>query len=789
MRKLLFLLLFFLTFTGFAQKYTIKGYIKDGKSGESLIGATVLDAKSLAGTTSNYYGFYSVTLPKDSVKLIVQYVGYQPQQFNFILKKDTAININLLSSVLEEVVISSERNVDPIQEVTQMSSIKVPIAQIKALPALMGEVDVLKVMQLLPGVQSGNEGGSGLYVRGGGPDQNLILLDGVPVYNASHLFGFFSVFNSDAINHVELIKGGFPARYGGRLSSVIDINMKEGNKERLKGEGSVGLVASRLTLEGPIDDKSTFIISGRRTYIDILSRPFIALASEGNGSGGYYFYDLNAKLNRKLSDRDRIYLSAYMGDDKAFARYSNVYYPGDGTEVRYRNRFGLNWGNITSAFRWNHEVNNKLFSNTTLTYSRYRFNIGAESYTKRRQNNTSTREEFIARYYSGIEDFAAKVDFDFLPNPDHYIRFGANAIHHTFDPGAAHFKVSYDSEKIDTTFAPFRHKALEFAAYIEDDYKISSRLKANAGLHLSGFLVGSTFYPSLQPRVSGRYLINSNLSAKISYAKMTQFIHLLTNSGLGMPTDLWLPSTEKVAPQQSDQIALGIAQTVKSQYEFSVEAYYKDMRNVIEYKDGAGFENVTQGWEEKIEVGNGRSYGAEFFLQKKEGRFSGWIGYTLSWTERQFENLNNGNWFPFRYDRRHDISIALMQNIRQGVDFSAVWVFGTGNAITLPVATYNRGSVPMEISDFNNNFWDQEIMHYDGRNGFRMRNYHRLDLNISFKKQKRWGERAWTVGTYNTYSRYNPFFMDLGYDRRGNRRFIQYTLFPLIPSVTYNFKF
>ncbi|MEO0330884.1 MAG: TonB-dependent receptor plug domain-containing protein, partial [Bacteroidota bacterium] len=725
-------------------------------------------------------------LPKDSVNLVYSYVGYQPQAARLLLTQDTVINIELSESArLDEIVISAAE-ADKIQEVTQMSSISVPVEQIKSLPAFLGEVDVLKTLQLLPGVQSGNEGTSGIYVRGGGPDQNLILLDGVPVYNASHLFGFFSVFNADAINNVQLIKGGFPARYGGRLSSVIDISMKEGNMKEFHGEGSLGIIAGKLTLEGPIvKDKTSFIISGRRTWIDVLARPLIRSQTDGEETVGYYFYDLNAKVNHKFSDRDRLYLSAYLGDDRFYARYQYEDIT-NGVQLEDEDEAGLQWGNITSALRWNHMFTPKLFSNTTLTYSRYRFDINNE-YRYEYLNNSGNGvlvDQGLARYLSGIEDFAAKIDFDYIPSPQHYVRFGVSAIRHRFRPGALNVRYNDEvsDETLDTTLGSQETDAVEFAAYAEDDLELGHRLKFNIGLHFSGFRVNDEFYTSIQPRIAGRYLLNEQLSLKASYVQMAQFIHLLTNSGIGLPTDLWVPATDQVRPQTAQQWALGGAYNWQSGYEISLEGYYKDMRNLIEYREGANFIDVNEDWQNKVAVGDGRSYGAELLIQKKQGRTTGWLGYTLSWTDRQFDELNFGERFPYKYDRRHDLGVAVVHQWRERVDLSATWVFGSGNAITLPTAIYSgRG----------NSFFGGSIYHYGERNGYRMRAFHRLDASITFRKKTRWGERAWVLGVYNAYSRRNPFYLYLDESAEPNRegQFRQVSLFPIIPSISYRFNF
>ncbi len=779
-----FLFLFFFSQSAIAQKFTISGYVKDKATGEALIGANIYNKADFSGTTSNNYGFYSITLPKDSVTLVVSFVGYKPIEAKIFLDKNTEFNVGLSGSLeLKEVVITAE---EEIQQRTQMSTITIPIKQIKSLPALMGEVDVLKVLQLLPGVQSGTEGSSGIYVRGGGPDQNLILLDGVPIYNASHLFGFFSVFNADAINNVDLIKGGFPARYGGRLSSVIDISMKEGNNQEFKGAASIGLISSKLTLEGPIkkSENTTYILSGRRTYIDILARPFIKAQSGGDETGGYYFYDLNAKINHKFSNSDRLYLSGYFGNDKAYAK-SKYDYTDNNKQTEYKDQFGLQWGNIITAARWNHLFNPKLFSNVTLTYSRYKFKVFEKSKETTTKSGKKTTENSAFEYSSGINDIAAKIDFDYIPNPNHYVRFGINGIIHEFNPGILAYKDT--SSKIDTTTSSFNKSANEFAAYIEDDFKIGKNFKINTGIHLSGFYVDKQFYTSFQPRLSMRYLLNNGIALKASYAKMEQYIHLLTNSGIGLPTDLWVPATKRIKPQKSTQYAVGIAKTINRTFEVSIEGYYKDMENLIEYKDGASFTSIEKDWQDKIEIGKGNSYGAEFFIQKKHGKFTGWLGYTLSWTNRQFKNINFGKEYPYRYDRRHDVSITGVYKVKENLELAAIWVYGTGSAVSLPTKSYLKNN---ENSGDDYGYYSSEVNLYENKNDFRMKSYHRLDFSIAWTKQKKRGIRKWTLGVYNVYNRKNPFFIAIGRDyKTDTKKFKQYSLIPFLPSFSYKFDF
>ncbi len=793
MKKTIFLCSFLLiAFWGNAQeKYTISGYIEDAATGEKLIGANVFAPKQNKGTTSNTFGFFSLTLPKDSVSLAISYIGYKTDYYELDLNKDIAINFQLADgSQLNEIVVTAEQG-EKIEDKVQMSQIDVPIKQIQKLPALLGEVDILKTLQLLPGVQSGGEGTSGLYVRGGSPDQNLILLDGVPVYNVSHLFGFFSVFNADAIKSVTLTKGGFPARYGGRLSSVLEINMKEGNMKEFKGEGAIGTVFSKLTLEGPIiKDKTSFIVSARRTYIDALAGPFITagLASEGiDGDIDVYFYDLNAKINHKFSEKDRLYLSAYLGDDVFQTTFSEDYQEEGG----FTTKAGLDWGNITSAMRWNRMWNNKLFSNTTLTYSQYKFNTGFGFEEINTSSGTPERTAAAFEYISGIEDIAAKIDFDYIPNPNHYLRFGTALTDHVFTPGVTQTNITVGSLDTVLNTGSQNTRALEFGIYIEDDMKIGDKFQANIGLHFSAFGVDETLYYSAQPRLGMLYHLPKGFSLKGSFATMTQYIHLLTNEGAGLPTDLWVPTTSEVLPEQSWQTGIGIAKTFGKQFEFSIEGYYKEMSNLVSYVEGASFISVggddDNDWQDRVTQGDGKSYGAEFFLQKKSGDFTGWIGYTLAWTNRQFDDINGGKVYPFKYDRRHDLSIVLAYDFTDRISASLVWVYGTGNSITLP--EYRQTAYfPNSGSNPYNPYWSTQVERAESKNSFRMDAYHRLDFSVDFHKKRKYWEETIVIGAYNAYSRVNPFFIN-DETRFGERKFVQYGLFPIVPSLSYRFKF
>lgn len=760
--------------TAFSQKATLNGYITDKKTGERLLGASIFIQNKNLGTTSNNFGFYSITLPHDSIEVVISFSGYTSQLQKLYLGRDITMDIGLeQAQELGEVTVKASRK-PAIQNRTQMSTIDLPISTIKALPAFLGEADVMKAIQLLPGVQAGSEGSSGIYVRGGGPDQNLILLDGVPVYNVSHLFGFFSVFNADALQSVEVMKGGFPARYGGRLSSVIDIRMKEGNKHEFHGEGGIGLIASRLTLEGPIGKKKnvSYMVSGRRTYLDIFMRPLVKKQTNGEVDPAYFFYDLNGKINFTLGKKDHLYLSGYFGNDKFFVREK---YDNSGPNGEEKNSFksGLKWGNITAVARWNHEFNRKLFGNLTVYFSRYNFDVSADE----RSDKPGESERYFLKYFSGIRDWSARYDMDFLPSPNHFIKMGVSATTHYYKPGAVQSKITSQSFNEDTLIKYRFINAKEFDAYVEDDIRITSKLKTNIGLHFTGFSVNDEFFTSVQPRVSMRYLLNSAMSLKASYVQMNQYIHLLTNSGIGLPTDLWVPVTGKVKPQLAHQYALGLAYNHQEKYEVSIEGYYKKMKNVIEYAEGASYLNATSNWEDKVELGEGWSYGLEFFVQKKLGKTNGMLGYTLSWAKRRFANLNNGETFPYKYDRRHDVKLAVVHTVNKKFDISANWVFGTGQAITLPTEVY-----------IDNNYREIEV--FDGRNGYRMRSYHHLDVSFKFKKKKKWGERAWIVSIYNAYNRQNPFFIYRDYDYNNDKPvFRQVSLFPIIPSVSYQFKF
>ena len=780
-RYLLFLLL--LCSVGGAQaqeKFTISGYVRDSLSGESVIGATVqVNGRAV---TSNQYGFYSITLDSGFYDAVVSHVSYLSTSMQIHLGGNLSRNILLLSktAALNEVVVYSRRRDANVRN-AQMGKVDLSMAQARTLPAFLGEVDILKTIQLLPGVQSAGEGNAGFYVRGGGPDQNLIMLDDAVVYNTGHLFGFFSIFNADAIKNVSLIKGGMPAQYGGRLSSVLDVSMKDGNSKSFQGEGGIGLIASRLSLQGPLrKDKASFIVSARRTYVDALVKPFMKKSANAYGSG-YYFYDLNAKINYRFSDKDRLYLSGYFGRDVFTYRDAKLSFKAD-----------VPWGNSTATLRWNHVFNRKLFANTTVVYNDYQFSFGAAQNT------------FQIKLSSGIRDWNTKVDFDYYPSASHRLKFGGLTTYHKFIPNVASGR--QDSVIFQPSTESMKY-ALENALYIQDDWDLGSKWKLNYGLRYASFSqvgpytsyvrdpdqnkLDSTVYrrlerirtyAGLEPRATLRYSINASSSIKGSVTRNLQFIHLVSNAGTTLPTDLWVPSTLRVKPQISWQYAAGFFKNLEDNtYEASLEFYYKNMKNQIEYKEG--YTPSLRDPEEEFVFGNGWSYGAELFLNKVRGKLTGWLGYTLSYTWRRFAQLNDGEKYPAKYDRRHDLSLVGSYELDSRWKFGSVFVYGTGNATSLPERFYVMNGVLTQ--------------EYSRINQYRLRAYHRLDISATFtpaSKKKRKVERYWVFGIYNLYSRLNPYF--IYFDQTGNPlngnlqiKAKQVSLFPAIPSVTWNFRF
>lgn len=791
-------LLCLLSLSGLAQNpVIISGFVRNASTGEPLAEANVYIRESLIGTTSHSNGYYSLTIPSGEYNLVISYLGFVSFERNLITVAGESLRIDVELEVkqLAEVEIRADHNRNT--ESPKMGVDELSIETIKALPAFLGEIDVLKSLQLLPGVQSAGEGNTGFYVRGGGPDQNLILLDDAQIYNASHLFGFFSVFNADAISNVELIKGGMPANYGSRLSSVLTVNQREGNKKEFAGSGGLGLISSRLTLEGPLKkDKASFIVSGRRTYIDVLAKPFLKNNTAFGGTG-YFFYDLNAKLNWRMGTRDILSLGVYYGDDVFNYRSEESEFTSD-----------IDWGNRLVSARWNHIFSNKLLLNASGGYTKYNFGFAG------------SQEDFNLSIRSSIEDYSAKADFSWFPHVNHDIKFGLQYVYHELKPNNT--SATQGSTVFDLGVQP-RYLANEAAVYILDEFDISDRIRINAGLRYSGFQHMGPFtryvldenntktdtikyaknesiktYHGPEPRLSLRFKINNRQSIKAAFTQNYQYIHLTSISPMALPTDVWLPSTDVVSPQFGRQYNIGYFRNFKeNMYESSVEIYYKDLESLIEYKENTqASDGVDNNEDNFLTYGIGRSYGLELFLKKRKGKFTGWIGYTIAKTERKFEEINNGQWYPAIYDRRHDLSVVTSYSTGKKWDFGATFVFATGNAITLPISRY-----------FIEN---RLVFEYAERNSFRMRNYHRLDLSATLNVNKdrtitdkisgeeivkrKFIQSSWTFSVYNAYSRANPYFYY--FDNEGNianNSFKvvakQVSLFPVLPSVTWNFNF
>jgi outer membrane receptor for ferrienterochelin and colicin len=782
--KLFSILLFVVAFNSIAkEKFIISGIVSDSASGERLAFVSVSETIQVKNSLSNNYGFFSIKLEKGKNHLVFSSTGYSQNDINIELFRDTFLHIELVQKItsIEEVVVSQKTN--KLRE-NQMGMHELALKQTEKLPVILGEHDILKTLQLLPGIKGGMEGTSGIFVRGGSPDQNLILLDNVPVYNVNHLFGVFSVFNTDAIQSVSIIKGGFPAHYGGRLSSVIDIKMKEGNNKKICVNASIGLISSHLTVEGPVVNENTsFILSGRRTYLDFITSPIVK-AKDPNTDAGYYFYDLNAKINHRFSDKSHVYLSFYTGKDNGWFNYKSVgsYYD---EKVKTGNVInGIDWRNITASARWNYLISSKIFINTTFIFSNYKFLVN-NSYNDYNKDKNTTIDLYFD-YSSGIIDNGIKTDFDYFPDSRNNMKFGASAVRHAFSPGVSAIEAS-GSEIPTSNYNTGNEEisAIEMTCYAEDEIEITKKLSINAGMHFSTFDVQDTSYYSLQPRISIRYMLTDKVSVKASFVTMQQYIHLLTNTTIGLPTDLWLPSTKHIKPQIAQQVAIGFTYFPDEKaIDFTLEAYYKNMNHVIDYAEGATFMTVENKWEDKIQQGKGWAKGIELLTNFHFKKVKGWIAYTLSKSERQFEKINFGNTYPFRYDRRHEISIVANFYISEKIDFGSTWVYSTGDAVTIDKYNYS--------DNLNLMFWpfDQKIKTSGSRNSYRMPAYHRLDLSFNYNRKKAKYATTFSCGVYNVYNQMNPFFLDIEHDAStGKAKIVQYTLLPFIPFVRYEIRF
>lgn len=789
-------------------KHTVSGYITDISSKETLIGATILDLKSGRGTITNEYGFYSITLPDGPVEFRTGYVGYKPVVIPFTLYKDTIINIDIPTiDALNEVTIYGNREILGVRG-SQMSAIDIPIEQIKAVPAMFGETDVLKALQLLPGVQAGTEATAGLYVRGGNPDENLLLLDGVPVYNVNHMFGMFSVFNPDAIKNVTLYKGSFPAHYYGRLSSVVDIRMKDGDLNQYHGNASVGLVSSKINLEGPIiKGKTSFNISARRTYSDLLLNSAIWLnkqfdfANTDDLSMGYYFYDLNVKLNHKFNDNDRLYVSWYSGDDDIYFNYRSS----DGA-YKEKTRLNWRWGNTVAAIRWNHVLGPKLFMDLSANYTQYRHKMGIHIKEDDKKNNY--KGSMGINMKSGIYDASFRSDFHWSPSSGQDIRFGGSYTHHKFTPDVMELSMNssetMDNDSVQTndfnqTFGSRHIVAHEYQLYAEDDIELTDVIKFNIGAGYAGFSVNNRYYNSLEPRLSARFLVTDELSVKTGYAYMTQYVHLLSNNVINLPTDLWVPVTDKVEPEHSHQWALGAAYSIDGLADFTLEGYYKQMDNLLEYKEGSTYMSGDTDWQNKVAMGKGWSYGLELMAQRSVGRLNGWIAYTWNKSQRKFDRpgmvINGGRTFDAKYDRRHKLDITCNYKFSDRFDMSATWLFETGNCGTIYTQYYDSELLADEKDEQYR--YTTTLGYYENRNNFRLNPTHRLDLSFNWhRKLSERVNRTLNLSIYNAYNNRNPFLVYVYTDSyyRGDewveeRTLRQLTLFPILPTLSYSISF
>jgi hypothetical protein len=783
--------IFFLCFLhlyAFSQKVTLSGYVLDENTGEHLIGANIYDKLNHTGHTTNKFGFYSIVLTKgETYNFQYSYVGYSPVSITLQSEADTTLNIKLTAGAsLEGVQITAAKS-ERLERRNEISKIEIPLNQIKTLPSITGEPDILKAFQLMPGIQSGSEGHNGLYVRGGTPDQNLFLLDDVPLYNVSHLGGLYSVFDPSMVKSVDLYKGGFPARYGGRTSSVVDVRNKEGNLYSYNGEFGFSLLLSKIFFEGPVvKDKASFAFSLRRSNLDIYS--FMHNRMLGNPyNTGYNFYDINLKSNYILSGKDRLFVNFYQGNDVFF--YKEKESSQSHGLYAYNAQSKLKWGNRSASVRWHHIFGSKIFNNLTLAYTKYQYRSINFSERTDKSSNAGLKNEFLI--HSGVEDIIMKTDLE-IPFTSSSLRIGGEFSKHYYVPSAVSHSQILSLNKRDTVLSnPVQKsvlKANDASVYGEYHFYLN-KLSGNLGSRAGYYLVNGRKFTSIEPRVILNYLLFPSLSIKGSYCTMQQSIHLLTNSNTGFPSDLWLPSTDKIVPETSEQITFGLAHTSKSNYEFSIEGYYKKMDNLIEYKEGILVFNNNLNWDEKIETGGiGKVRGIELLIQKKEGVVTGWIGYTLSKNQRNFANLNKGLDFPFKYDQRHNFSLVNNWKINDRITLSGTWMYNSGHSITLPTGKYPILNVSYWGNYTEDRYELSDIHIYSEKNGYRMPSFHKLDLGFNYTVLKKKGTAIWTLGVYNAYNRQNAYYLFFK-TTNGETKLYQQSLFPIIINFGYSFIF
>ncbi|BDD11991.1 TonB-dependent receptor (plasmid) [Fulvitalea axinellae] len=760
--------------TAKADLRTLNGYVRETGSGENLPGVTVLLPDAGTGTATNGYGFFSLRIPKHGARVVFSAIGFAPLDTVLVANAGNPVEIRLSPDLVAlDAVVVKASNKAPLSSDTPYSGrINLPVEQVRDLPSFMGEKDVFKTLQLMPGVQSGQEGNSGLYVRGGGADQNLIILDDAPVYNASHLFGFFSVFNGDALKSVTLHKSGFPARFGGRLSSVLKMDMKEGDRERFRARGAIGVLTSSLTVEGPLEKgKSSFLASGRRSFLDLALRPF----TEDKATP--YFYDVNLKFNRSFGPKDRLYASGYFGNDHFYFKQSSGH-------------LLIGWGNRTGTLRWNHQFSDRLFVNTSAIYSDFKFNIDYE-----RKYDRVDEDDYRFEYTSTISDLTLKSDFDYRLSNAHQLRSGISASRRRFRPNI--IDINNGENGSYRQHVP-KEYSMEYNAYLEDEMRLGKYIQANFGARISAFEANDKNYTSWEPRLAFSLKTGSNSAIKASYSKMTQYLHLLSTTGIGLPTDLWVPSTDKIKPATSWQTATGWVKDFPDHgLEFTAETYYKETNGLVLYRDGANLLDLSQAtdidvrsvdfdWSDKITQGKGTSYGAEFLLRKTTGKVTGWIGYTIAKASVKAPDNNQGKSYAPRHDRRHDLAVVGIYKPSKKRTFSFSWTYGSGTPYTI---SSGRG-VSLNYPEPNRTNHFQDL--FGEKSNFRGEAQHRLDVSVQFHKDKRWGRRTWELGVYNLYNRKNPYFYYTNTDSSPDSEvtktsFRKVTLFPILPYFSYKF--
>lgn len=752
----------------------MSGFVKELNSGEAIPFASIMIDSASTGVSANAYGFYSLIVPRHPVVLRFSALGYATLTLHVAPRRDTVVQILLTESttILETIdVEDDEQSIVGSETATRLNT-----SFIKRAPALLGEKDVFKTIQLLPGVQFGTEGSSALYVRGGMPDQNLIMLDDAPVYNASHLFGFFSAFNADATTNVSFWKSGFPAQYGGRVSSILDLKMKEGNKERMAGDGGIGILSARMTLEGPIKSgKSSFLISGRRSFLDLFA-PLIT-----HNDMMYRLYDFNAKLNVEANARNKFYLSMYTGNDQLVLSESENL-----SSSSTAAKTDLGWGNFITTIRWNHVFNQKVFANTTVFSSQFKFHLS----DKLNKSGPTPQYQF-SKYESGIRDYGIKSDVDYFINTRHTVKTGYLFTYHLYSPKAFQYEDQFLKIK-ENSFE--RHKNYELGLYVEEQWTPGERFTLRLGARYNMLIAPHKTYTALEPRAEASYHFGNGLSILGSYTRANQYVHLLSTTGIGLATDLWVPVTQRVPPIQSDQASLRVSKLFRDcGINVSLESYRKYLRNILHYSTDASFLVISEAptnisWEDNVTVGKGKSFGSELMVEKS-GRLSGWVAYTLSWSINHFNDLNNGKPFYARQDSRHAISTNASYQLSRKILLALTWTYRSGFAINAPQGYYFANTTNFSQDIINTS----TLPYYGALNSFRTEAYHRLDMSAQFHKKKRKYERFWEVGLFNAYNRKNPFYYYLKteYLDGGSKRVVlkKRALFPIIPSLSYNIIF